>query len=553
MEDPCTPGFITGTALIRFAHRLGYEITLEHATDIDRYRESTEPSIAALRARTDISSTIDPAHIIHAVQRSAHGVEHTMNISQLASGSMRSHTLAHETVATALARLRVAHERFNCTIHFLEESALERAQSLDESITVDSIAEVATKKSMGESEVGPGLLAGVPFTVKDVIDVAGSPTSGGSCTGRDAKPATRSAFAVERLELAGAIPIAKDSTTEFAASGPDSPLIGVCTNPWDTSRWAGGSSSGTAVAIATGAVPFGVGTDVGGSIRLPSAWCGITGLKPTAGRVSRSGVIPMSWTAEVVGPMARDATTVSAVFSVMAGEDPDDPRTHAGSAVTATEPRELAGLSLVVPTDPLFKDCDASITRGICEVVDVLNDEGVTNRETQIPDAANAHDAGYQIVFPELASVHRPLETSWKDYGPMTSRRMSRGIMSPVSDYLRAQQFGHHLQTVLLRELAEASAILVPTVAGSAPTHADAMMTINGKDVPAFGHQARITMICNLTGFPGLSFPIGFDAAGLPVSGMLIGRPNEEHLLLAFAQMYQARTFHHTKRPTLSH
>src|SRR5699024_9604284 len=132
---------------------------------------------------------------------------------------------------------------------------------------------------------------------------------------------------------------------------------------------------------------------------------------------------------------------------------------------------------------------------GLAEVREVLAGEGATSRETRLPDAEHAQEAGYQIVFPELAAVHRPHTVSWDDYGPLTSRRMSRGITSPVSDYLRAQHFAHHLQTVLLRELSRSTAILVPTVAGSAPDHVDAHMTINGERVPAFGHQARITMI----------------------------------------------------------
>lgn len=542
-RDTTPPGFLHGDELAAFSRRLGYEMTAERAGDVADYRATTEASIASLRSRTDIPGSVDPAHLIRTVQGfelpgspppSSGSAPAQVPDARIPLSSLPgAPETAASAVAHALSDLREAHADFNCTARFLADPSTERAARLD-------------------ADLDPGAdgpLAGIPFTVKDVIDVAGAPTTGGSNTRRHAAAAERSAFAIRRLEAAGAIPIAKDSTTEFAASGPETPLMGVCTNPWDTSRWAGGSSSGTAVAIATGAVAFGVGTDVGGSIRLPSAWCGITGLKPTAGRISRSGVIPMSWSAEAVGPMARDAATVAAVFQVMAGQDDEDPRTHAASAVTASIPESVAGMSVVVPTDPLFVDCDESITSGIREVTDVLHEEGVSRRETTIPDAQHAHDAGYQIIFPELAAVHRPLSISWDGYGPMTARRMSRGITSPVSDYLRALQFGTHLQSVLLGELDDADALLVPTVAGSAPTHPDALMTINGEQVPAFGHQARITMICNLTGFPGLSFPVGFDASGLPVSAMLIGRPQEEHRLLALAMAYQRSTTHHTQRP----
>lgn len=542
-HDTTPPGFLHGDELVAFSRRLGYEMTAERARDVAEYRARTEASIASLRSRDDIPGSVDPAHLIRTIQdfelpgspSSGCGSSYAQVLDtriDLASLPGAPDT-ALSAVTQALSELRDAHVDFNCTARFLADSSTERAAKLD----------------AHEDSGADGPLAGIPFTVKDVIDVAGAPTTGGSNTRRHAPAAERSAFSVRRLEAAGAIPIAKDSTTEFAASGPETPLMGVCTNPWDTSRWAGGSSSGTAVAIATGAVAFGVGTDVGGSIRLPSAWCGITGLKPTAGRISRSGVIPMSWSAEAVGPMARDAATVAAVFQVMAGQDDEDPRTHAASAVTAAVPKSVAGMSVIVPTDPMFTDCDESITRGIREVTDILHEDGVRNRETTIPDAQYAHDAGYQIIFPELAAVHRPQSVSWDEYGPMTARRMSRGITSPVSDYLRALQFGTHLQSILLRELDGADALLVPTVAGSAPTHPDALMTINGEQVPAFGHQARITMICNLTGFPGLSFPVGFDASGLPVSAMLIGRPHEEHRLLALAMAYQRSTTHHTRRP----
>ncbi|BBG01015.1 MULTISPECIES: amidase [Pseudonocardia] len=427
-------------------------------------------------------------------------------------------------VPESLDRLERLHAELNCTIRVLRDRAL-GARPVD------------------------GPLTGVPFAVKDVIDVSGVPTTAASRTRADAAPAAESATVVARLEAAGAVAVSKDATTEFAVGGPHPPLTGACRNPWDTGRWAGGSSTGTAAAVAAGVVPFGLGTDVGGSVRLPAAWSGLTGLKPTAGAIPRTGSVPLSWTAETIGPLARDARTVGLVFGLLRGPDGRDPRAPELPALPPVSvPADLRGLRIACPGGYLTELCDGAVRAGVDHLLDVLTGAGAQVVAGEIPSAHLALPIGYQIVFAEAAAVHRADAARWDSYDPVTVRRISQGITTPAADHLRALQFRVQLQHELDAVFAGADLIVVPTTPGTAPRLPDCTVTVDGERYPLYAAQSRATMLGNLTGAPGLALPTGFAPDGCPVSALLIARPHDEITALRVAALFQDRTDHHRRR-----
>lgn len=438
-------------------------------------------------------------------------------------------------VADSLARLRVVHDALNTTIAFLDDRAHAAAE------------ESARRWADGT----PRPLEGVPFAVKDVIDVEGVPTTGGSWVFSD-EPKARSAEVVRRLESAGAIAISKDTTTEFAVGGPNPPRFGTTRNPWDPSRWAGGSSMGTAAAVAARAVPFGLGTDVGGSVRLPSAWCGLTGLKPTSGAIPRTGVIPLSWTAETVGPLGRSARDAELLFGLLRGPDGVDPRAAALPPFIVDESDDLRGMTVAVVGGYLTEMCDSAVRSGIDAMVAVLKDAGAAVVEADIPSAAEVLAIGYRIVWVEAASVHRVNAARWSEYDPVLVSRISQGIATPAVDYLLAQQFRVRLQRELDDVFARADLILVPTCPSTAPRLPDATVVVDGEEFPLYAAQSRSTMLGNLTGAPGLAVPTGLAPDGLPTSAQLMAPPHGEAVALRAARVFQSQTAHHLAVPSLA-
>ncbi|MDT7695681.1 MAG: aspartyl-tRNA(Asn)/glutamyl-tRNA(Gln) amidotransferase subunit, partial [Pseudonocardiales bacterium] len=460
----------------------------------------------------------------------------TSGIGEVLAGYRDGGTEPVGVVTEALAKCKRVHERLNCTIATLDDRALAAAE--------DSARRWADGR--------PRALEGVPFAVKDVIDVAGVPTTNGSWVYGD-RPAAESATVVRRLEEAGAIPISKDATTEFAVGGPHPPRFGACRNPWDPERWAGGSSTGTAAVVATRVVPFGLGTDVGGSVRLPSAWCGLTGLKPTAGVVPRTGVFPLSPTTETVGPLAVSAVDAALVFAVIRGPDGHDPRI--GDPATfppfepPEEPADLAGLRIALPGGYLTELCDGAVRDGVAALVEVLTDAGASVVAGELPSAAEALPIGYQIVFTEAAALHRVNAARWSEYDPVLVRRISQGITTPAVDYLRALAFRAELQRELDTVFAAADLIVVPTCPSTAPRLPECAVVVDGVEYPLYAAQSRSTMLGNLTGAPGLALPTGFAPDGCPVSAQLIAAPHREELALRVARLFQARTDHHRRVP----
>lgn len=443
----------------------------------------------------------------------------------------------HSKMKKTLDHMIKVDQQLSTTIQLLDDAALRLAAESDQRLVTQQ----------------PRPLEGLPFTVKDVIDVRDARTTGGSRTRADRPPAERSAEVIRRLMAAGAIPIAKDSTTEFAVGGMHVPLKGPTLNPWDNARWSGGSSSGTAVSVATGVVPFGIGTDVNGSVRMPAAFCGVTALKPTKGVIPNKGIIPMSWSTEVVGPIAQDAQTIRAVFEVMASPHIRSAAHDGHGALSSPAPSavqmEPSAITLAVPRSTIFQDCDEAVLEGLEDFLSAFEANGAAIIPRNIPHAELSAEAATQIVAPEAALVHRENVTNWQNYSSFAQNRLIRGLASRTVDYLRAQQFTADLQNTLYDILSEADALVIPTVPGAAPTVRDEIMYIKSQPVSAFSHQSRFTAIANITGFPAISFPTGFDRSGCPISTMLIGLPYQEEKLLSMVETYQEMSSHHCHQP----
>jgi aspartyl-tRNA(Asn)/glutamyl-tRNA(Gln) amidotransferase subunit A len=391
----------------------------------------------------------------------------------------------------------------------------------------------------------PRPLEGVPFGVKDIIDVAGAGVTCGSLFTGD-RIAAADAHVVSRLRAAGAIPMAITATTEFAAGSPHNPRFGAVHNPWDETRWTGGSSTGSGAALAARLMPFALGTDTGGSIRVPSCWCGTTGLKPSRELVSRRGVAPLSWTLDHVGPMARSAADIARVLPFMtAGPDPS---VIAGCATLSAQPPGRP-LRIGVPQTWFTERVDRSVLENWGMALKVFDALG--HRLIDMPpiDIAPWHEAGWIILQSELAALQHDRLDRAELFDPGLLVRLRNGLGYSAVDYISALQARIDAQAALGAAMADVDVMITPGIGGEAG-RLDAMtVDINGEAV-AFQHIiSRNTMIFDVTGFPALMAPSGFGAAGLPTGIQIVARPGDDILCLEAAISFQNATDHHNAIP----
>jgi aspartyl-tRNA(Asn)/glutamyl-tRNA(Gln) amidotransferase subunit A len=388
-------------------------------------------------------------------------------------------------------------------------------------------------------------LEGIPLGVKDIIDAAGARVTCGSLQTGD-RIAAGDATCVARLRAAGAIPSFMLATSEYACGSPHNARYGAVPNPWDRTRWAGGSSTGSGAALAAAIVPLAFGTDTGGSIRIPAACCGITGLKPTRGLIPRTGVATLSWTLDHIGPMARSAADLAAVLPILAGPDGQDPL--AAATIPDLTPRtDITGLRIGVPQNWFSERCDAAILAAWRDALAVLKDAGATVHEVDIPDLALAHEETWVILYAELASVQENTFATLDLFDPGTRDRIARGRKTAATDYLRALRRRPLIQQALLDAMADIDVLVTPGVGAEAPFLDDISVEVNGTRYPMYEVTPRNTMIFDLTGFPALMLPSGVGATGLPIAIQIAARPFDDALCLAAGIAFQSRTTHHRR------
>ncbi len=397
-----------------------------------------------------------------------------------------------------------------------------------------------------------GLLHGVPLAHKDIFARANTIVTNGSKI--TDQPAAETATVLARLDAAGAIEIGALNLVAFAAGATGhNTHFGDCRNPWNTACVPGGSSSGSAAAVAARMVPAALGTDTGGSIRVPAHFCGVVGLRPTYGRVSRHGVFPRAWSLDTVGPMARTAEDAALVLQAVAGADPLDaaaesvhvPDYRAGLA------QPLAGVRIGVPKNPYYAEVDAGIAALLEASRTALAKLGAVLVELETPDPEPLTALAVAIGRAEGAAIHREWIASRPgDYEPGIREGLEVGLFLPATRYIDAlRQRGQLLKRWLDEIWSKVELLHVPAFGLPTPTLEQAAAdAASAKASDAFG---RFTWPFAFLGLPSIVVPVGFQQNGMPAGMQLVGRPFAESLLLNAAHLYQRETGWHEKAPTL--
>ncbi|WP_121721542.1 amidase [Streptomyces sp. E2N171] len=383
-----------------------------------------------------------------------------------------------------------------------------------------------------------GPLHGIPAGLKDVIDVVGVSTTASSRTRAGHRAASDSTVA-ESLRAAGAILIGKTHTHEFAY-GLTTPQTN---NAWDQERIAGGSSGGSAVAVASGAATFALGTDTGGSIRVPATLNGVVGLKPTYGLVPRHGVTSLSWSLDHVGPITRTVDDAALVLTAIAGHDPRDPASVAvpGADYRPSPEPDLTGVRVGVPRTYYFEHVDAEVAAAVRRALAQLEALGARLIDIDIPMTRYIQATQWGLMVPEATAYHEStLRTVPELYQADVRILLEAGELMGAGDYLRAQRARTLMRDAWARILEEVDVIAAPAVPMAAvPSGQETVTWPDGTVESVSDAYVRLSSPANITGVPALSVPVGRDAAGVPIGMQLLGRPFAERTLLRVGHAYE--------------
>jgi aspartyl-tRNA(Asn)/glutamyl-tRNA(Gln) amidotransferase subunit A len=456
------------------------------------------------------------------------------------------------TLTEAAAALRAG----TTTSRALTEAALTAADRLDASLgsyvtRFDDYALATADRADAELATGTdrGPLHGIPFGVKDVLAMAEGPTTAQSLVLDPAWGADKDAPVVARLKAAGVVITGKTTTMEFACGLADvTKPFPVPRNPWDLGSWPGGSSSGTGSGVASGMFLAGLGTDTIGSIRIPSALCGITGLKPTFGRVPKSGCVPLGYSLDHIGPMARSAADCAAVLEVIAGQHASDPDCVDAPFTAPELDGDITGLRVGVVREGHFPEGADPALEGVFDAaVAQLVALGVAVTEIELPLRAEMMTAAVVTVASEALAYHRTdVTTRWDDYFFGTRELLVQGAMVSGADYVQAQRVRRAGQLALGRLFADIDVVVCPTLSVGAPKLAP-YLDGTASILELFTHIH--TGYWDSVGNPALALPMGETATGLPLSLQLAGRPFEEATLLRAGAAFQTSTGHHLRVP----
>jgi aspartyl-tRNA(Asn)/glutamyl-tRNA(Gln) amidotransferase subunit A len=436
------------------------------------------------------------------------------------------------------------------------DACLARIDRLEPSVNaittmvVDRCRELAVESGKRWMSGDPRPLEGVPFGLKDVITTAGVRTTGGSRLYARHVP-TETAAVAERLEAAGGLMLAKLQTFELAFGTTTD--FGVTHNPWDLGRTPGGSSSGSAAAVAARTLPLAIGTDTGGSIRIPASFCAVTGLKPTYGRIPRHGIFPLSWTLDHAGPMTRSVEDAALSLAVMAGFDARDPTSegppvedYAGALAGGVK-----GLRVGVPTDWFFDLCDPQIEAATRHALATLAAAGARLVDIPLPNAKLAEPIGWMVMYAECASLHEGTLDRLDEYGKEFREFLVSAQFVSAADYLKGLRARRVVQQDFESAFGKVDALITPGAISVAPRLDDMLSVIGDRGYPWADVISRTTFIFNVTGLPALSIPAGLNREGLPVGIQVVARPFDEATCLRVGHAFQQLTDHHLAVPEL--
>ena len=432
---------------------------------------------------------------------------------------------AREVTAAALDRIARRDPALNCFTHVRGDGALDEAARIDERVAAGQ-------------DAGP--LAGVPFAVKNLFDVEGVTTLAGSKIFAERPPATRDAAAVAALRRAGAVLVGALNMDEFAFGFTcENAHHGATRNPHDPSRVPGGSSGGSAAAVAGGLVSIALGSDTNGSIRVPAAFCGIFGLKPTYGRVSRAGVALFAGSLDHVGPFARSVADLAAAYDALQGHDPADPVCSDAPVVPCAPHvgREIEGLRVAVAVGHFARHATAEALAAVTPVARALR----VTRQIELPEPHRARAAAMVITAAEGANLHlADLKSRAKDFDPTTRDRFLAGALLPASLYAQAQRFRAWYRARVAEIFQELDVVLAPTTPWVAPLiGAPRLATVDGAEVVARAHSGVFTQPLSFIGLPVISVPVRVPGP-LPLGVQLIAAPFREPVLFRVAARLEA-------------
>jgi aspartyl-tRNA(Asn)/glutamyl-tRNA(Gln) amidotransferase subunit A len=460
-----------------------------------------------------------------------------MSLTAVAQAIAQKRLSSREATQSCLTRIAQWQPRLNAFMAIEAEAALAAADDADAAL------------SKGNNR---GALHGVPLAHKDMYYDAGKVVTCGSRIRRDFV-ATTTSTALQRLKDAGTVRLGSLQMSEFAY-GPTghNAHYGAVHNPFALDHITGGSSSGSGSAVAARLTFAALGSDTGGSIRMPAHFCGVTGLKTTYGRISRAGAMPVSQSHDTVGPLARSAEDCALLLGLMAGADPEDP-----TAVTGPLPDYLAatrqsikGLRIGVPTAFYVDDLDPEVARILDETMAVLRDQGATVVAVELPDQRQLTAACQIVLAVEAAAFHkRWLIERPQDYGAQVLMRLQNGLAIPGVSYLEAMRWRGPALAAHLAAVAGVDAVIAPVAPVAAPTIAESDVG-NSPDAEAVIQRlTRFTRAINYLGLPSLSIPSGFTRSGLPVGMQLIGRSFDEAMLLRIGAAFQRAADFHDRVP----
>lgn len=464
-----------------------------------------------------------------------------LTLTEAADALARGEVTSVALTAACLERLRAHGARLNCVASVESDAVLERAEQLDR------------ERKSGRLR---GKLHGVPLAHKDLFYRKGKVVACGSLILRDFVPGT-SATVLDRLDASGALNLGSLHMAEFAFSPTGyNKHYGHCRNPWNPDHVPGGSSSGSGAAVAARLAFGSLGTDSGGSIRHPAAMCGVTGLKPTHTRVSRAGVMPLSFSLDCVGPMARSVRDCARLLAAIAGPDAADPTASGGNVpdYEAQLSGDVRGLRIAVP-EKYYYDCVAGEVGARLEAsLKAFRQLGARIVPAGVPDIALINGLAQLVMGVEAAAAHgRWLRTRREDYSELVLSRIEPGLLYPATRYCEALALRAGIaQEFLDTALGHADILHLPAVSIPAPTIAETTAGDPAKVSQILGALTHCTRGINYLGLPAISVPAGFTANGLPCAFQLVGRPFAEELLLRAADAYQRITDWHQQAPPLN-
>lgn len=442
-----------------------------------------------------------------------------------------SRSLSCEDLVNAtIERIEKLNPILNGFITVLGESAKQEAREADSLIR-------------GGKYKGP--LHGMPISLKDLIYVKGVRSTSGSKILYDFIPSYDSTV-VTKLREAGAIIIGTNNTHEFACGITNiNPHFGSSKNPWDAERMSGGSSGGSAVAVSAGMSAAAIGTDTSGSIRVPSSLCGIYGLKPTYGRVSKYGVMPLAPSIDHIGPMARSPWDIACILQCTAGFDENDPSTTKDPVpnyIGLVSEKIPESFKVGIPREFFFDLIDPNVKDIFDKFVEKAAECQISSAPVDIEHTERIYDTWKAVRLGESAATHYEwIKSRQVDYGTDVIRMLEMGLEIPAVDYIRAQQWRQEIRNAFLSAMKGFDALLVPTTAIPAPCLDQDTVEIGGKTIEIYPILSRLTTVFDITGLPSLNVPAGLVSGKLPVGVQLVSRPFEEPRILQIAEVYDRR------------